>query len=416
MLGPGAAISQDDEENRPLTHILAEKLAQDFKDKNDYKDIDLRNLHQAASYYCLETGKSKTKLQISTAAFYNRTRTENLTSDLHLLLAELPFYLIVTSTADEMLANAFRIRDKEYSEARYHFRGKNPEMVAMGNSESPLVFYLCGTRKEPDSLVLTEDDLLDYIVSVVSENPSLPQNILSELRGTNKSLLFLGFGFRHWYLRLLLHVLRKLEKKDCESFALEQFSPKTRAELNSTVLFFKKSEYNIQICQHEILHFIRELQNRLGAVTDKLPETQMQDAPTIFICHASEDAAYASSLYKQLEAANFKPWIDKENLRGGDRWNSEIEKAIEKVDYFIVLQSHAIEKKLIGYVNKEIQLALDKEKLHRNKIRFIIPVRIDDSPIIEDLDFLQSIDLTNPANMRTLIKTIRRDQERRRKA
>ena len=25
MLGPGAAISQDDEENRPLTHILAEK-------------------------------------------------------------------------------------------------------------------------------------------------------------------------------------------------------------------------------------------------------------------------------------------------------------------------------------------------------------------------------------------------------
>jgi len=92
----------------------------------------------------------------------------------------------------------------------------------------------------------------------------------------------------------------------------------------------------------------------------------------------------------------------------------EIKKTIEKVDYIIVVQSYALASKNIGYVNKEISTALERQKYFRG-IRFIIPVKIDDSPILEDLKFLQTIDLKQQNDIEQLFRLIKRDQERRKK-
>ncbi|HAO20607.1 MAG TPA: hypothetical protein DCQ37_09125, partial [Desulfobacteraceae bacterium] len=73
----------------------------------------------------------------------------------------------------------------------------------------------------PESLVMTENDLLDFLVSVISKAPGLPASITSELNSTDKNFLFLGFGFKHWYLRILLHVLAGNSHKKSRSFALE---------------------------------------------------------------------------------------------------------------------------------------------------------------------------------------------------
>ena len=71
--------------------------------------------------------------------------------------------------------------------------------------------------------------------------------------------------------------------------------------------------------------------------------------------------------------------------------------------------------KKIGYVNKEIHLAIERQKEVRFGISFILPVTIDESKPLEELAHIQSTDLRDLNNVEQLLKTIRRDQQRRKK-
>ena len=63
---------------------------------------------------------------------------------------------------------------------RYHMRGDkrdNPEFVLSGSASAPVVYHLFGTAREPGSLVLSENDLLDFLIAIVSERPPLPNSL-----------------------------------------------------------------------------------------------------------------------------------------------------------------------------------------------------------------------------------------------
>lgn len=417
MLGPDAAVEKADGQSRFLTEILANELAEKITSKVALWNENRSNLVQIAQYYCMETGKNT--LEEKFYSFYDSRR--RMTSQVHKDLASLPFYLAITSSPDHMLYEALKQGRKKPVIGRYNFRGDNMDIVPAGTVEAPLIFYLYGTIEEPESLVLTENDLLDFIVAVASGTPPLPRNILSELRSKNKSLLFLGFGFRHWYLRILLHVLNA-GGKESRSFALEELAPRNIENFQRTILFFKESDYKIQICKKELNSFVKELRTRFeesSAAGSSPSETARiltsEDVPTVFICHAGEDKHYAAQLYDQLRTEGLNPWIDKENLRGGDEWRHLIAKTIKTVDYVLVLQSNALARKQIGYVNKEIHAALDRQDECRRGIRFIIPVQIEDCPLLEDLEHLQSINLSVKDDIRELITAIKRDLQRRKK-
>jgi hypothetical protein len=429
MLGPDASVDQvktagnENGDFRPLCEILARELAENEKVKTKIAErkIDPGNLTLVANYYCAEAGRNG--LEAKTEKFYEDRM--QLTGELHNNLAALPFYFIVTSCPDRMFYNALEKTGKKPVTGGYNFRGTNPAMVTMGTVTEPLLFNLYGRIEEPESLVLTENDLLDFLVAVISDNPPFPKNVISELHASNKSFLFLGFGFKQWYLRILLRILQG-SKKQSYSFALEEFS-RDEEEFHRTILFFEEGEYKIHIYNRELNSFVKDLRRRYqeeeGPVTHDhvvkpspavKDEVEVEKAPTVFICHASENKDHASFLYEELTKNGFSPWLDKENLRGGDEWDEVIEKAIEKeIDYVVILQSRDLVKKFEGYVNKEINRALDRQEKFRRGIRFIIPVKIDDCPLLEELEHLHTIDLTERGNVEELIKTIRRDQMKR---
>lgn len=138
-------------------------------------------------------------------------------------------------------------------------------------------------------------------------------------------------------------------------------------------------------------------------------------SPLIFICHASEDKDFAHFLYQELEKIGFRTFMNKEHLRGGDRWDEEMRKIIRREsDYVVILQSSNLAGKIEGYVNKEIYLALERQEEFRSWIRFIIPVRIDEGPLHEALAPFHTIDLSGKTNIETLINTIKRDFYKRR--
>lgn len=416
MLGPDVAAELFDGAYKPLTEILANNLA-DIGQINEMAEsekipIDTSNLAQMSLYYEIKTRR---RARPKVEEFYRSK--QGLTSPIHENLATLPFHLIITSTPDNMFYNAVKkIPTKNPLKAHYNFSGKKQELVIDGKTGSetePLIFYLYGVIEDHNSLVLTENDFLNFLVKIASGNPPIPMNILSELRNKENSFLFLGFGFRHWYLRILLHILQ-IESKKYSSFALEQFYfEKLKRD---TVYFFIESDYRIRICNANLISFSSELKKRydnkiLFSPKEKL---QVRDAPSIFICHAEEDKSFAIKLYKELEEKGFKPWLDKEDLNGGVSWNEKIIRTLNKIDYVIIIASESLRKKNIGYVNKEITLALDRQTQFRN-LTFIIPVLIDNSPVLEELNHLQVIDFKISDGIEKLCNTIKRDQQLRKR-
>jgi formylglycine-generating enzyme required for sulfatase activity len=100
----------------------------------------------------------------------------------------------------------------------------------------------------------------------------------------------------------------------------------------------------------------------------------------IFLAHATEDKQRVRELYAALKARGYRPWLDEEDLIGGQNWRVAIPEAIKGCDLFIAcLSSTSIAKQ--GYVQREFRLALDLLGERPEDQIFLIPLRLDDCRI-----------------------------------
>ncbi|MCP3959769.1 MAG: TIR domain-containing protein [bacterium] len=336
-------------------------------------------------------------------------------SGVHDDLAALPFRLVVTSAHDPLMETALRQANKEPKVERYHYRGTNEELLPKPTAEKPVLFHLYGHAAEPRSLVLTEIQLLDFLAALISKNPPLPRDLKAELTNC-RMFLFLGFGLDHWYLRILLHVLEVL-RPGSRAFVLETGEGGRAGRTDDAILFYREN-FRVDVQFDDVREFAHELRGRYQpepTSPSSSPSPEPVPPPTagakVFICHASEDAARAGEVCDILEGADLEPWLDKESLRGGDRWDDMIESTIKQVDYFLVLNSRALAAKSRGvaYVNKEIKVALRADDLRMRS--FIVPVRIDDEPLLEPLRGFHAVDLGGPHGERDLIRAIKRQMK-----
>jgi hypothetical protein len=112
----------------------------------------------------------------------------------------------------------------------------------------------------------------------------------------------------------------------------------------------------------------------------------------VFICHASEDKPAVRELYHRLRQDGFNPWLDDEDLLPGQQWRLEIPKAVRKSDVVIIcLTRRAVSKS--GYVQKEIKYALDAAYEQPEDKIFLIPVKLEECPVPEQLRSWQYVNL-----------------------
>lgn len=115
--------------------------------------------------------------------------------------------------------------------------------------------------------------------------------------------------------------------------------------------------------------------------------------PKIFLSYAHEDIGMAKRIYEDLKRYGLDLWFDNESLLGGQNWKFEINKAIKQSTCFLaILSNESINT--IGYVQKELKIALDMLDLHPKNKTYILPVRIEEcEPIEERLSELHWIDV-----------------------
>jgi len=301
-------------------------------------------------------------------------------STVHRQLASLPFPLIVTTCQDDLLTQALQEAKKLPDTQRYHLRGdkrENPEFLISGSPDKPLIYHLFGDANEPASLVLSENDVLDFLINVVSGRPPLPNSLLSALKRKGKSFLFLGFGVRHWHLRILLKVLlRNWEQGDSTPVAAEPMRDLLESDCNEVVLFYQRG-MRVDLADFDIGAFLTELSNRLQAEGGYAGEAEsFGSRPRVFISYAREDADIATKLFNALQRKSFDPWLDNENLVGGEDWDKHIRQDLERSDFTLLLYSKTLCGKRDSYVNKELALATERALSVRGS--FLIPLRTDD--------------------------------------
>ena len=410
-----------------LPELLANQLCFDLAVTN----LDPYNLAQVAEFHSRKHGRNELVMEVD--SFYRQAPR----SEVYSQLAKVPFNLIISLAHDPGLVDALVAEGRSPVVESYDFRGNQKAFLGLGrdgvgSAERPLVYYLYGHIDNGQSLVLTESDTLDFLSAVMSKNPELPRDLRSHLNDNNKSFLLLGFGLTRWYLRILLHVL-KVNKRETRSFALERLTDRDPDLLQKTILFMKKG-LRIESYDSEVETFTRELAARVEAsgvarrpvcggggprgqvIAGPRPAPpQLLEPPSVFISYASEDEAHARKLVDVLQASGLDPWFDKQGLRGGDRWDDAIRNALNEVDYVVVVQSAALAAKVRSYVNREIDLALQNQQLVRRGFCYLIPVRVDDSPELDELKHLQTVDVRDDAGCQDLVNVILRDQQRLRK-
>ena len=127
----------------------------------------------------------------------------------HAVLAELPIPVYVTTNYDDFMVQALRRAGKSPHRelCRWNELLKNTPSVFDADGgfvptvDEPVVYHLHGTLDLPESIVLTEDDYLDFLVSVSRREDVLPARIQGALAST--SLLFLGYKLADSNFRVL---------------------------------------------------------------------------------------------------------------------------------------------------------------------------------------------------------------------
>lgn len=314
------------------------------------------------------------------------------TTPLHADLAALPFRLVLCATPDTLMLEALRQAGKAGAVGAHydHHPGQGGvPPLALPTADRPIVYSLFGRHDHPASMVLNEQNLLDYLVSVTKENPALPDAVRATLRAPATVFLFVGFGFENWWLRLLLKVLKITGVANRGvSIALEDSRSFEDGALADNKGFFESAGIFIQAGNwNELARSLRErvavapqaLAPVMHGAAAALPSSG-EPRPVVFLSYASEDMNTVNWIRAGLNARGLEVWQDKTNLRSGQRWMDQIKAVIERVDFFVFVQTEQMDERdgfgKGGIYNDELALALQRKRLPRPGCTFLVPVTV----------------------------------------
>lgn len=144
-----------------------------------------------------------------------------------------------------------------------------PDIFAGGyepSAEEPLVYHLHGLDHYPGSLVLTEDDHLEFLVAISQEIGRPADRIPARVREalTKSSLLLLGYDLKSWEFRTLFWGLlkpREIRQQGISVLHL-QLEP-TEAEQRYLQTYLSKAD--LEVFSSSINEYTRELFRALFA-------------------------------------------------------------------------------------------------------------------------------------------------------
>ena len=268
---------------------VAGRLAQQLADECAYPLGDRDNLARVTEYIAV-TKRDGMAPKDRIREIFESTESAGQASvnGIHRMLASLQLPIYLTTNYDNLMVRALREanRDGRREICRWNRLLLEQEASAFDTGyeptpANPVVFHLHGHTDVAESIVLTEDDYLDFLVNIskdLSVSPTGPQlraalpiKIRNALRNT--TLLFVGYKLADLNFRVILRgLLGSIEqstKRISIAVQLPPDSTNVQEEIQRTQEYLEQYfnwTLNLQVYWGPAEEFAEELQQRLGGV------------------------------------------------------------------------------------------------------------------------------------------------------
>ncbi len=195
---------------------LGGQIAKVWAKEHEYPFDDKGNLPRVAQYLAVKDDDFVFLKEDILEQWFDESKKPdfNRPNQPHGVLARLPLPIYITTNYDNFMTQALRSVGKnpreelcnwnEYLRARTR-NSQQPSNQPPPSVEEPIVFHLHGHKDHPKSLVLTEDDYLDFLVNISRDDELLPAHIQEAMTFT--TLLFIGYSLQDWNFRVLFRGL-----------------------------------------------------------------------------------------------------------------------------------------------------------------------------------------------------------------
>ncbi|MEA2205464.1 MAG: hypothetical protein QOE77_2240 [Blastocatellia bacterium] len=276
FLGAGASAGV-----LPLGSEIAEAWAKEY----GYPMPDRSNLISVSQYLAVKRDAMFPKFRI--VEEFGDAPSPNFNDPLepHWVLAGLPLPIYITTNYDDFMTRALRqqplAREPQRVLCLWNRKVKNlvrndPGFTQLApgskiNVANPVVFHLHGYVPIAESLVLTEDDYMDFLVNVASDDDVIPPQIESALTGT--TLLFLGYRIADWNFRVLLRSFERFMERAVSYLNVAVMKPPDAAESTREEILKYLTDYyrniDVRVYWGDVSEFMRDLKTRLALKSPK---------------------------------------------------------------------------------------------------------------------------------------------------
>jgi hypothetical protein len=178
-------------------------------------------------------------------------------------LANLPLPIYITTSYFNFMERALKLAGKEprtqvCSWSGGKARGDHlPDPNFEPSTEKPVVYHLFGLENYPTTLVLSEDDYMNWQISVAEalsqQNtnttiPSIPLRLRDALAEKEAQLMILGYHLQDWEFRVLFRFIWRFRKdEDLRPGTVIQLKPRPKnTEYEQTALGYLKQYFDIK--------------------------------------------------------------------------------------------------------------------------------------------------------------------------
>jgi SIR2-like protein len=190
-------------ERPPSGSALSRDLARACGLEERHPTEDAGHLQRVALFFEIERSRRQLVESVRDCVQVDKTPSPMLRA-----LAELDFPLIITTNYDQMLESALAAAGKRPRVAVY-----TPELEATTDyrdptPESPVVFKIHGDIDHPETLVITDEDYIQFVLRMSNKDPYDPVPLTLKFYLTGWTTLFVGYSLLDYNLRLLFKTLR----------------------------------------------------------------------------------------------------------------------------------------------------------------------------------------------------------------
>jgi hypothetical protein len=232
-----------DQSGKSLQSSYFMQLAKDFRDDIlAYNDVD--------GFFLFKDAAARINIMYKIIDFYASHANHAVLEK----IAEIPFHTIISITPDTALKDTF---DKMGLPCNFEYFEKTlrKDIEETPTEKKPLIYNLYGSITNEESLVLTHDDLFEYVKAMLANN-TIPVEVRSNLESAY-NLIFIGFEFDKWYIQLILSLLN-IDKFKFSKYASTQ-------DISNQVQTLYTNHFKINFINAQIDNFIDTLHQKFSA-------------------------------------------------------------------------------------------------------------------------------------------------------